>query len=453
MKSANAEVAKARVFVTGLGAVSCFGCGVEAFWHGCKTGASRVDPVPENWSLYYDATSLVWSPLPEIDFAAVGFSRADRLTMSMPSLLAVAASKEAMTQAQALGWLPVSGTHTHTRAGVYLGTGFGGAQAPFDNYRAHLLGGLKSRFEKLREDFPGDLQVQEQLSALKAHPRVNPLVICQTMPNAASATVGIHCGIKGPNDTACYACASGTVAIGRAFQAIQRGELDFAIAGGVEHLNDRAGGVFMGFDRLQTLAKPHTAVGLENRPFDVERSGFLFSEGGAAALILESEASAKSRGVKLLAEIKGFALTSDALSMVAISEENSSIPAMFEQVLRSADIQAGDIGYINAHGTATKLNDLVESRLIKKHFGVKPKVNSTKSILGHTIGASGAFEAIATVKSLEEQTVHISRNLRNPIADLNFCTETSHHDFEFALTQSFGFGGHNAGLIFSRISE
>ena len=130
-----------------------------------------------------------------------------------------------------------------------------------------------------------------------------------------------------------------------------------------------------------------------------------------------------------------------------------SIPAMLEQVLRSADIQAEDIGYINAHGTATKLNDLIESRLIKKHFGAKPKVNSTKSILGHTIGASGAFEAVATVKSLEEQTVHISRNLRNPIADLNFCTETSHHDFEFALSQSFGFGGHNAGLIFSRISE
>jgi 3-oxoacyl-[acyl-carrier-protein] synthase II len=445
-------VVNSRVFVTGLGAVSAFGLGVNALWQGCTTGDSKVEPTPAHWSLYYQATSRVWSPLPPIDFSTLGFSRTEILTTGIPSLLAVAASTEGIRQANADTMLLGSTIAAQVRAGIFLGTGLGGAKAPFDNYRAHLLGGMKARFNMLLKEFPDDLEIKEQLAALTAHPRVNPMVICQTMPNAASAGVGIRFGIRGPNDTVCYACASGTVAIGRAFQAIQRGELDFAIAGGVEHLSDRAGGVFMGFDRLQTLAKPHQSAGSENRPFDLERSGFLFSEGGAAVLILESETSAKKRGVRPLAEVSGFALTSDAVSMVAMSEDNSAIPAMFQQVLNSAGIQAADIGYLNAHGTSTELNDRVESKLIEKHFGNKVKVNSTKSILGHTIGASGAFEAVVTVKSLQEQTTHVSRNLQNPIADLNFCTETAHHDFEYALSHSFGFGGHNAGLIFSRVS-
>ncbi len=443
-------MASSRVFVTGLGATSAFGLGVSALWQGCSIGDSKVEPIPAHWDLYHRATSRVWSPLPPIDFSTQGFSLTETLTSSVPALLAVTASKEAMLQAAAEDFLLRATTAVQVRAGVFLGTGFGGAKAPFDNYRAHLLGGMKARLNTLLKEFPNDLQIEEQLSALKAHPRVNPLVICQTMPNAASAGLGIRYGIKGPNETVCYACASSTVAIGRAFQAIQRGELDFAIAGGVEHLNDRAGGVFMGFDRLQTLAKPHEMVGSENRPFDFERSGFLFSEGGAAVLIMESETSAHKRGVRLLAEVTGFALTSDALSMVAMSEENSSVPTMFEQVLASAGLQAADIGYINAHGTSTQLNDRVESKLIEKNFGNKVRVNSTKSILGHTIGASGAFEAIVTVKSLQEQTTHVSRNLQNPISNLNFCNETAYHDFEFALSHSFGFGGHNAALIFRR---
>jgi len=369
--------------------------------------------------------------------------------MNLPSLMALTAANEALRQANAEG-LVGDDAALGTRAGVFLGTGLGGSRAPFDNYRAHLLSRLKPALEKLGEDNPDDCLVREHLAGLKAHPRVNPLVICQTMPNAASASIGIRFGLKGPNETLCYACASGTVAIGRAYQAIRRGELDFAIAGGVEHLSDNAGGVFMGFDRLQTLAKPRARAGTENRPFDATRAGFLFSEGGAAVLILESASFAARRAVRVLAEIRGFALTSDATSMVAMSENKNRIVAMFERALADAKLDASDIGYINAHGTSTEINDLVESRLIAQHFGYGPKINSTKSILGHTIGASGALEAVVTVKSLEAQWVHVSRNLESPIADLDFCTESISHDFDFALTQSFGFGGHNAGLVFAR---
>ena len=221
-----------RVFVTGLGAVSAFGLGVNALWQGCMAGDSKTEPTPAPWRLYHQATSRVWSPLPPIDFSVLGFSRTEILTASIPSLLAEAASSEGMRQAEAEDMHLGSTIAVQIRAGVFLGTGFGGAKSPFDNYRAHLLGGLRTRFNMLLKEFPDDLHIKEQLAALKAHPRVNPMVICQSMPNAASAGVGIRYGLKGPNDTVCYACASGTVAIGRAFQAIQRGELDFAVAGG-----------------------------------------------------------------------------------------------------------------------------------------------------------------------------------------------------------------------------
>lgn len=438
-----------RVMVTGLGAISSFGPTVDQLWQGCLRGTDLTAPIPEGWAQYYKSTSRVWAPLPAIDYPGLGFTRAEILTMSVPSLMLAAAADEALRQAAIE--TPLKEDSLRPRAGVFVGTGLGGARAPFDNYRAHLLGGLKPRLERLREENPEDDLLAEHLRALKIHPRVNPLVICQTMPNAASATLGIRYGIHGPNDTACYACASGTVAIGRAFEAIRRGELDFAIAAGVEHLNDNAGGVFMGFDRLQALAKPQPEIGTENRPFDARRSGFLFSEGGAAALVLESAEHAARRAAPALAEIRGFAMTSDAFSMVSMDPDSSRIGTMFEQVLEDSGLAARDIGYINAHGTSTEINDLVESTLIGRYFGNGPKVNSTKSILGHTIGASGALEAIVTIRSLQDQTVHVSRNLESPIADLDFCVKSSTpHAFEFALTHSFGFGGHNAGLVIAR---
>jgi 3-oxoacyl-[acyl-carrier-protein] synthase II len=446
------------VVVTGLGVVSSFGCGVEPLWRGCLAGDSVVSAIPPEWQHYYAARSQCWSPLPAIDYPSHGFSRAENLTLSEPVRLAIIAADEAIRQAGGAGESPaVRGAPSlcvaspgGLRTGAFVGTGFGGAAAPFDNYRAHLLAGLKRQLERLAADDPSDPVVQEHLSALSRHPRVNPLVICQSMPNSISASLGIRYGLTGPNDTACYACTSGTTAIGRAYAAIASGELDFAIAGGVEHLRDNAGGVFMGFDRLQTLAKPHLGLGTENRPFDRERSGFLFSEGGAAFLVLESRTHAQARGATALAEVVGFAATSDARSLVALDLESNTIAPMFERALASAGVDASAIGYINAHGTGTELNDPIEAALLQRCFGSRPYVNSTKSILGHTIGASGALEAVVTVLSLARQTVHVSRNLDTPVADLNFCTATTEASFDYAVTHSFGFGGHNAALVFRR---
>lgn len=449
-----------KVVVTGLGVVSSIGNDIESFWSACLAGKSTVEATPFHWNHYYSATSKVWAPLHLPAFLELGFRRSDLLVNDVVALIAMVAADEAISSAGLNKILHDPRANTYrisgidrNNTGVFIGTGLGGAKAPFDNYLTHLLTNLKSNLKELANHSEADALAHELVTALQRSPRVNPMVICQTMPNAISSLLGIRYGFRGTNETVCFACASGTAAIGSAYRAIASGELELAIAGGVEHLSDRAGGVFMGFDRLQTLAKPRDELGTENRPFDAARSGFLFSEGGAAIVVLESRDHAERRGAKALAEIKGFAINSDAHSIAAISTSDNAIREMIFSALNKAKLRPTDIGYINAHGTATEINDAIEAPILEEIFGNRPLINSTKSLLGHTIGASGAFEFVVSTLSLVHQKVHGTRNLTNPIADLNLVKSTTNHEFDYALTHSFGFGGHNAGLILGTANQ
>lgn len=446
-----------RVFVTGLGVVSAVGPDTASFWDACLRGDTRVEPIPEHWALYYAAASRVWSPLP---MAAVEgrFRRTDRLTLDRIVLLAIHAADEAVRSAGLAIESAAPGDERHRiggiapqRAAVYVGTGFGGAQAAFDNHLTHLLAPVRAALAQAPADAAAAPLLADLQRALAAHPRVHPFVICQSMPNACAAHLGIRFGFKGLNDTACFACASGTVAIGRAFHALRNGRHDVCIAGGVEHLDDHAGSVFMGFDRLRTLARPANPPGTENRPFDAARSGFLFSEGGAGFLVLESERHAARRGARPIAEIVGFGATSDATSIVAIAEDDNTLDAMLAATLDDAGVAAECIGYVNAHGTATPLNDALEAAFIARALPHRPVVNSTKAILGHTIGACGALEATVAVLSLRDQRVHGMPNLAEPVGDLDYARTAREVSIEYALSQNFGFGGHNAALLFKRL--
>lgn len=443
-----------RVYITGIGVCAGVGTGPDAFFEGCLSGPALVEPVPSSWTLFHKPQSHSWTRLPEPDYQAVGLRKADQLLLAKPALLGLLCSHQALAGA---GFTPADGVgmpvpdFERDRFGVSIGTGLGAAQAPFDNYLAHVLSPLRPTLEALASDSESDIPAAELLAQLRRHPRVNPMVICQTMPNAIAANIAIRVGAQGPCRTAAAACASGTVAIGDAFKAIQRGQLDASLAGGVEHLGDATGAVFMGFDRLQTLARPRHPAGSENRPFDAERSGFLFSEGGAAVMLLESETSVARRGVAPLAEIVGYAETCDAHSIAALSADSNAIAAMLGNALRDAGIGAEQVDYVNAHGTATEVNDRVEAELIARRFPHGPIVNSTKSILGHTIGAAGALECAVTALSLAHQKVHACANLENPIADLAFCTRSGPATLEHAISQSFGFGGHNAALVLRRV--
>ncbi|MBI4696316.1 MAG: beta-ketoacyl-[acyl-carrier-protein] synthase family protein [Gammaproteobacteria bacterium] len=442
-----------RVVVTGMGVVSSIGNDIESFWHACMTGQSRVESTPAHWKLFYEATSKVWSPLTLPDFNAYGLRRADVLVQDPVSLIAIVAAEQALnasgvdreeTDAKASSF-KVSSVDPD-RFGVYVGTGMGGARAPFDNYAVHILHELEPEIQGMLERDAGQLP-HELAAYLKLHPRVNPLVICQTMPNASSALLAIRYGLHGPNDTCCFACASGTIAIGRAYAAVAAGEADMALAGGTEFLGDYAGSVFMGFDRLQTLAKPHKEIGSENRPFDKDRSGFLFSEGGAGMVVVESLDHAIRRGAKPLAEICSFATSMDATSLVAISADATRIGFMLDALLNKAPASRDEIDYVNAHGTGTRVNDEVEAGIIAAKFGSNVIVNSTKSLLGHTIGASGAIEFIATALSVKEGAVHPSLNVDSPIPGPCIAQKPTHLPIRAAISESFGFGGHNAALL------
>ena len=210
--------------------------------------------------------------------------------------------------------------------------------------------------------------------------------------------------------------------------------------------------MFRGYDIAGTLVHDYEDPETANRPFDVEHSGFLYSQGGAGILILESYESARSRGAEILGEILGFEQSFDAYSMMSIDPEARQIERMIRNLIKEANIDIREIDYINTHGTGTKNNDQAESDVLRRIFTKPIWVNSTKSLLGHTLGASGSIEAVVTVLTLADQVTHVCKNLENPISDLNF-VRTFHKKIEVnvGLTQSFAFGGHNAALLLRRV--
>ncbi len=438
-----------KVVVTGLGVVSPIGKDIETFWRGCLNNESNVQPIPKQWNDYSDYRSGIWSALPEIDYKSEGFSRIEIMQKDPVSLLALMATGEAIKRAGIEAISVNDRTKQYklegidsTKTGIFIGTGIGGANTFLDNVASHMLSRTTKELVDEQKNF-------DLFSKLRHQPKVNPFVVSMLMQNAVSANIGIKYSLHGTNRTISQACSSGTTAIGYAYEAIRSGQIDFAICGGAEHLYDDYGSLYIGFDIAGTLANPGDDPEKANSPFDKDRSGFLFSQGGAGVLILESEYHAKNRSANILAEVAGFAETFDAHSMMSINPDGVQIKRMINEVVSIANLQLTDIDYINTHGTSTAINDKVESKIIDELFGNKPLVNSSKSLLGHSLGASGAFEAIVSVLSLQNQTTHRCKNLENPIRDLNFVTNLKEQNIQNILSESFAFGGHNSALILS----
>lgn len=419
---------KRRVVITGGGVVSAIGIGMEAFWCGCLDGKSAVAPIPPAWVQYAPLHSRLWSPLPNIDWEALGIVRAERLQLDPFAMLAAGAAREALANA-GFSFAPAQRPRAWTivgadaaRVAVFLGTGIGGAYTFLRNHSIHLARG----------------------------PRYNPFVVSMLMPNAASALIANKFSVHGPNATYCVACASGTVAVGNAYRVVRGGQVDLAICGGSEFLDDEHGHIFRGFDVAGTLARDCADPQSANRPFDERRSGFLFSQGGAAVLVVEALEHALRRRAPIIAELCGFAETFDAHSMMSLAPDGAQIERMLSLSLEDAGVQAGAVDYVNAHGTGTRNNDEIESRVIDRVFGRAVAVNSTKSLLGHTIGASGAFEALVTALTLRDGKTHINRNLEVPCHPLNYVRSVKMFHPQLAVSQSFAFGGHNAALVLRR---
>lgn len=452
-----------RVAVTGIGVITSLGLSTSEFWRGCLEGRSVVAAIPQSWREYSDYHSTIWSPLPLFDADSLGASRIEMGQNDPVSLMAAHAAREALSESGLC--LEENNKRARTsfvvgidpaRAGVFMGTGVGGATTFLENHTFQALSRQKWRLSRIRNSFEDDARAREIddiLTNLAIGPRFNPFVVSMLMPNAVSSFLGLKFTFAGPNVTYAVACAAGTVAIGNAFRAIRSGDIDIALAGGSEFLNDHYGSIFHGFDIAGALVRDCDDPDRANRPFDERRSGFLFSQGGAAVLLLEEWDRAIWRGATVLAEVAGYAESFDAYSMMKIDPDGVEIERMIRSALSDAAAEPHDVQYVNAHGTGTQANDSTEAAVIERVFGRTVMVNSTKSLIGHTIGASGAIEAAVTVLSLKNQTTHGCRNLEDPLSELNFVRNVAPRSISAAFTQSFAFGGHNAGLVLRRFPE
>lgn len=402
-----------RVVVTGLGAVTPIGNNVDDFWTSVKAGKIGFDHITK-----FDTTDYKCHIAAELkDFNPQDFmDRKAAKRMEPFSQYAVAAAKQAIDDSG----LDIEKEDPYM-VGCAIGSGIGSLQA------------MERETQKLYEKGPN---------------RVNPLLVPLMICNMAAGNVSIQFGFKGKSINDVTACATGTNTIGEAYRSIQYGEADVMVAGGTEGSVCPIGiAGFTALTALSTVDDP-TKCSL---PFDKNRSGFVMGE-GAGVVILEELEHAKARGAKIYAEVVGYGCSSDAYHITSPQEDGAGAARAMTNAMSDAGVTPADVKYINAHGTGTHHNDLFETRAIKLAFGDEAanlKINSTKSMIGHLLGAAGAVEFITCVKEIQDGFIHKTVGYETPDEeiDLNYCKNSYEEPVEYALSNSLGFGGHNASIL------
>ena len=382
-----------RVAVTGLGVIAPCGIGVEAFWDGLN------GPAPEGERRVHDFDPSPWFDNPK------DVRRTDRCTQ-----FAIAAADMALEQAGELIADP-------SRSGVWIGTGIGGIQT---------------------------LEDQIQIRLDRGERRVSPILVPMMKANAPTAAVSMRHGLQGPAENTCTACAAGTHAVANAARLVASGRCDVMVAGGSEAAFVPT--ALAGFRNMTAFSSAGVS-----RPFDAERDGFVMGE-GAGILVLEDWDTATTRGATIIAEVLGGASTADAHHITAPSPEGVGAISCMELAMEEAGVTANQVGHINAHGTSTPLNDMAEARAMAKVFGTPgPLVTSTKGITGHALGAAGALEAVALALSLQKGLIPPTSGYATPdpeMPPINLVTgEAASWEPTVALSNSFGFGGHNGTIV------
>ena len=418
MSTPMSNIPQRRVVVTGLGLVTPLGTGVEKTWKAICAGESGIGRITK-----FDPTGYDAQIAGEVkDFDPAHFIEKKEIKKMDPFIhYAVGAAQLAVDDAG----LKVAPEEA-TRVGVYIGSGIGG------------LGSIEHYHNVLKEKGPG---------------RVSPFFIPMTIINLASGQVAIRIGAKGPNSCAVTACATGNHCIGDAYRLIQRGMADVMVAGGAEAAITPLG--VAGFASAKALSFRNDAPTKASRPFDKDRDGFVLGE-GAGVVVIEELEHARKRGVRIYGELIGYGMNSDAYHITAPPEEGEGAVRCMHLALNDAGIKPEHINYINAHGTST-MADAIETSAIKQVFGEQAyriPVSSTKSMTGHLLGAAGGIEAVFSVLALYHGLLPPTINLDNPdpACDLDYVPNTARPaPIKIALSNSFGFGGVNACLIFKRL--
>jgi 3-oxoacyl-[acyl-carrier-protein] synthase II len=410
---------KKRVVITGIGAITPVGNTVDEYWNSLKEGRHGFGPITQ-----FDASAYKCKLVGEVkNFVAKDYiDPKSARRMARFTQFAVKATQEAMADSG----IDMAEEDAY-RVGTCIGSGVGSLQELENAYGTILT---------------------------KGPLRVSPFVVPMMISNIAAGNVAIQFGLKGKSIDVVTACASGTNSIGEAFRTIQYGDADVMVAGGCEAAVSPIG--ISTFDSLTALTSS-TDPDRCSIPFDKDRSGFVLGE-GAGIVILEEIEHAKARGAKIYAELSGYGCSSDAYHITAPEESGEGPAVAMKNAVNDAGLPLDAVQYINAHGTSTHLNDLVETRAIKKAFGDHAKdikINSTKSMTGHLLGAAGAIEAIACVKSIEEGYIHRTRGLieSEEELDLDYCKEPCEMDVDVAISNSLGFGGHNACIVLQKYKE
>jgi len=412
---------KKRVVVTGLGLITPVGIGVDASWHGLIEGRSGIGLITQ-----FDASQFSTKIAGEV----VGFNPEDFIeTKEIKKMdrfihFAFAAATMAMNDSG----LKITEANAE-RTGVFVGSGMGGLHT-IEHYHSVFLE--------------------------KGPRRISPFFIPMLVVNLASGQISIRFGAKGPNSAVATACATGSHAIGDAYKIIQRGDADAMIAGGTEAVITPLG--IGGFNAMKALSTRNDEPEKASRPFDADRDGFIMGE-GAGIVILESLQSAAERGARIYAEVVGYGMTADAYHITAPAPGGEGAARCMAIALKDAEIQPAEVNYINAHGTSTKYGDELETQAIKKVFGedaYKIAVSSTKSMTGHLLGAAGGVEAVISALTIYHDTIAPTINLDNPDpeCDLDYVPHKARKTtVNYTLTNSFGFGGTNACLVFKKFTQ
>lgn len=411
---------KRRVVITGLGVVTSLSCKVDDLWSRVLAGESGIHPIRlfdvSDFKVTIGGDIYDWNPLDYIDPKEL--KRLDRFTQ-----FAIVAATDAVADSG----VDFSSMDSF-RAGVILGSGIGGLST-----------------------------IEEQMSRLmtKGPDRVSPLTIPKLMLNAAGGNISIKYGIRGPNYTVATACASATNALGDALKCIQYGDADVMVTGGAEAAMTRMG--LSAFQNMKALSTRVDSPEQASRPFENDRDGFVFSE-GAGVVIFEELEHAKARGAKIYAEVLGYGTSGDAGHITQPDQEGTGAAKAMSMALADADLAPDQVDYINAHGTSTPLGDKAETRAVKSVFGAAASnvsISSTKSQLGHSLGASGGIELVLSVKALQDNIVPPTINLStpDPDCDLDYTpNEPKSRTLNYVMSNSFGFGGHNASVVVGRYS-
>lgn len=412
------EINNRRIVVTGLGVMSALGLEIEKFWSNLISGKSGVSRI-ERFDVERIASKIAaqindFEPEDYMDFKLA--KRMDRFAQ-----FGFATAENALKDSG----LKIDSSNEN-EVGVYIGSGVGG------------IATMEQQYERLLH---------------KGADKVSPFIIPMMISNMAAAQVSIMSGAKGPVSTAATACAAGSNSIGDAFEMIKRGIADVMIAGGTEAAITPLG--MAGFSNMQALSRRNDEPEKASRPFDRDRDGFVMGE-GSGILILEELNHALRRDARIYCEVFGYGLSGEAYHITALEESGANVARCIKNCLDEGGIGLEEVDHINAHGTSTPLNDVIETAAIKRCFGrhaYNININSTKSMVGHCLGASGAIEAVATVLTIRDNIIPPTINLDNPDekCDLNYTAKVSQkREVNVALSNSMGFGGHNVTLGFKR---